>query len=176
MFALSRRVHILRSSLMTYFAVLPPPLHLSSRPPSLRTRREDRTKKLSAGAKSAAEKERRLKRVKTLRRQLENREFEGVDIICTRNRTDTIKFLMHQLETFRASFDARRPPTKTRDDLKRHIEQQMKAPTFSEYLRLRKIPGIGDAKAMQVGLPLRRTLVLRRQSQLLARPAPSAPR
>ena len=86
------------------------------------------------------------------RMQLDNAEFEGVDIICTRNRLDTVKFLIQQLESFLQSFDPRRPPTKTRQQLKLHIEKQMKAPTLHEYLRLRKIPGIGDAKAMKVCL------------------------
>ena len=71
-------------------------------------------------------------------------------MICTRNRTDTVKYLVNQMAEFEQSFDPRRPPSKTREQLKLHIEKQMKAPTFCEYLRLRKIPGIGDAKAMKV--------------------------
>jgi hypothetical protein len=59
--------------------------------------------------------------------------------------------LIHQLEQFLKSFDPMRPPTKTMDELKLHINQQMKHPTFLEYLRLRKQPGIGDVKAMKVG-------------------------
>lgn len=111
---------------------------------------EDKTKSLLTGAKSQNEKERRLKRVKSLRLQLQNGEFEGVDLICTRNRYDTVKFLIHQLEDFQKSFNPRRPPTKTREDLKNYINAQMKEPTFLEYLRLRSIPGIGDVKAMKV--------------------------
>lgn len=84
------------------------------------------------------------------RKQIENGEFKGVDLICTRNRMDTIKFLIHQLERFVASFDPTRPHTKTMDQLKVHINEQMKNPTFLEYLRLRKQPGIGDVKAMKV--------------------------
>ena len=61
---------------------------------------ENKTKSLLTGAKSQNEKERRLKRVKSLRMQLHNGEFEGVDLICTRNRYDTVKFLIHQLEDF----------------------------------------------------------------------------
>ena len=85
------------------------------------------------------------------RLQLENGEFEGIDIICTRNRCDTVSFLIQQLESFQKSFNPMQPPTKTREQLKLHISQQMKAPTFLEYLRLRSQPGIGDAKAMKVG-------------------------
>ncbi|KAL3792850.1 hypothetical protein HJC23_004775 [Cyclotella cryptica] len=111
---------------------------------------EDKAKNLFRGAKSQAERERRLKRVKTLRLQLANGEFEGVDLVCTKDRHHTVKFLIHQLESFQQSFDPRRPPTKTREQLKRYINRQMKAPTFLEYLRLRSIPSIGDAKAMKV--------------------------
>lgn len=83
--------------------------------------------------------------------QLENGEFEGVDLVCTRNRHDTVKYLIQQLERFKSSFNPRRPPTKTREQLKLYINEQMKSPTFIEYLRLRSIPGIGDAKTMKVG-------------------------
>ena len=82
--------------------------------------------------------------------QLANGEFDGVDLICTRSRWDTVKFLIHKLEEFQKSFNPRRPPAKTRAELKNHINAQMKASTFMEYLRLRSIPGIGDAKAMKV--------------------------
>ncbi|KAL7431293.1 hypothetical protein ACHAXH_004065, partial [Discostella pseudostelligera] len=76
---------------------------------------EDRTRNFFVGAKSEIEKAKRLKRVKTIRKQLENGEFPGVDIICTRHRTDTINFLIRQLESFQKSesFDPLRPPTKT---------------------------------------------------------------
>lgn len=84
------------------------------------------------------------------RLQLANGEFEGVDLICTKDRHHTVKFLIHQLESFQRSFDPRRPPTKTREQLKTYINRQMKAPTFLEYLRLRSIPSIGDVKAMKV--------------------------
>jgi len=111
---------------------------------------EDKTKSLLTGAKTQNEKERRLKRVKSLRLQLANDEFDGVTLVCTRNRYDTVKFLIHQLETFRNEFDHQNPPTKTRDELKNYINDQMSSPTFVEYLRLRSIPGIGDVKAMKV--------------------------
>merc|ERR1711957_1067432 len=111
---------------------------------------EDKDKKLFSGAKSEKEKERRLKRVKSLRMRLENGEFYGVDTLSTRNRYDTIKFLIQRLECFHKTFNPRRPPTKTMEQLKVHISEQMKAPTFLEYLRLRSIPGIGDVNAMKV--------------------------
>ena len=91
-----------------------------------------------------------MKRVKTLRLQLANGEFKGVELVCTRSRWDSIKWLIQQLNSFQQSFDPRRPPTKTREQLKQHINEKMKAPTFLEYLRLRSIPGIGDVKAMKV--------------------------
>ncbi|KAL3808725.1 hypothetical protein ACHAXA_010891 [Cyclostephanos tholiformis] len=104
---------------------------------------EDNTKNMFAGAKSNMEKERRLKR-------LENGEFDGVDLICTRNRFDTLAFLIQQLESFQKSFNPMHPPTKTMEQLKLHINEQMKAPTFLEYLRLRSQSGVGDVKAMKV--------------------------
>ncbi|KAL3775586.1 hypothetical protein ACHAW5_003489 [Stephanodiscus triporus] len=112
---------------------------------------EDKAKNIFAGAKSNMEKERRLKRVKTLRLQLENGEFQGIGLICTRNRHDTVTFLIQQLESFQKSFNPMQPPTKTREQLKLHINEKMNAPTFLEYLRLRSQPGIGDVKAMKVG-------------------------
>ena len=111
---------------------------------------EHATKSFFRGAKTQSEKERRLKRVKSLRLQLEQGEFEGVTLLCTRNKYDTIKFLIYQLEQFQKTFNPRRPPTKTREQLKDYINAQMKTPTFLEYLRLRSIPGIGDVKAMKV--------------------------
>ena len=84
------------------------------------------------------------------RLQLLNGEFQGVDLLCTRNRSDTVKFFIHQLDTFQKQFDPRRLPEKTMEQLKLHIKKQMKAPTFLEYLRLRSMPGIGDVRAMSV--------------------------
>eukprot|EP00581_Thalassiosira_minuscula_P011101 CAMPEP_0183717988 /NCGR_PEP_ID=MMETSP0737-20130205/11377_1 /TAXON_ID=385413 /ORGANISM="Thalassiosira miniscula, Strain CCMP1093" /LENGTH=1003 /DNA_ID=CAMNT_0025947467 /DNA_START=197 /DNA_END=3205 /DNA_ORIENTATION=+ len=111
---------------------------------------EHKTRNMFKGCKSQKERDIRLKRVKTLRMQLANGEFNGVNLICTRGRGDTVKYLIHQLELFRQNFNPRRPPTKTREELKNYINEQMKAPTFLEYLRLRSIPGIGDVKAMKV--------------------------
>ena len=103
-----------------------------------------------AGAWSKMEKLNRLKRIKTVRLQLERGEWAGVDLICTRNKRDTIKFLIRQLESFQQSFNPRRPPTKTIKHLKSHIDEQMKMPTFQEYLSQTQIEGIGDKTAMKV--------------------------
>jgi hypothetical protein len=89
-------------------------------------------------------------RCELLRLQLANGEFEGVKLICTRSRRDTVKFLIHQLKCFKDSFDPSCPPLKTREQLKKYINRQMQSPTFLEYLRLRSIPSIGDIKAMKV--------------------------
>ena len=103
-----------------------------------------------AGSNSQMEKIRRLKRIKTARLKLERGEWEGVDLVCTRNRMDSIRFLIHKLEELQRAFNPRRPPTKTLQGLKGHINEQMNDPTFREYLRLRKMPGIGHVKAMKV--------------------------
>jgi len=101
------------------------------------------------GAQSQMEKVRRLKRVKTMRMQIHAGLWPGVDLMCTRNKRDTIKFFIQQLESFQKSFNPRRPPTKTMEDLKQHIGEQMSEPTFCEYLRLRSQKGIGTKTAMK---------------------------
>jgi len=90
----------------------------------------------------------RLKRVKTTRLQIENGEWHGVDLLCTKNKHDTVKFLMEQLDTFKRSFDPLQPPEKTMEQLTSHIDGQMKDRTFHEYLRLTSIKGIGPVTAM----------------------------
>ena len=90
----------------------------------------------------------RLKRVKTTRLQIENGEWQGVDLLCTKNKHDTVKFLMQQLDTFKRSFDPLQPPEKTMEQLTSHIDGQMKDRTFHEYLRLTSIKGIGPVTAM----------------------------
>jgi len=90
----------------------------------------------------------RLKRVKTTRLQIENGEWQGVDLLCTKNKHDTVKFLQEQLDTFRNSFDPLDPPEKTMEQLTSHIDGQMKDRTFHEYLRLTSIKGIGPVTAM----------------------------
>ena len=104
----------------------------------------------NTGISTHIEQEKRLKRVKTIRLQVEKGEFQGVDLICTKNKHDSVKFLIQQLEQFVKSFDPLRPPTLTMERLKIEINEQMNMPTFREYLRLRSTPGIGDVKAMKI--------------------------
>lgn len=112
---------------------------------------EDRTN-VFAGANSEMEKVRRLKRIKTTRLRLERGEWDGVSIVCTRHRHDSIRFMIQKLKELQKVFNPRRPPTKTLKQLKIHINEHMNDPTFQEYLRQRRIPGIGDKKAMKVCL------------------------
>ena len=65
----------------------------------------------NTGISTHIEQEKRLKRVKTIRLQVEKGEFQGVDLISTRNKHDSVKFLIQQLEKFMKSFDPLRPPT-----------------------------------------------------------------
>ena len=102
------------------------------------------------GTTTPAEQLKRLKRVKTVRLQMEKGDWKGIDIVCTKNAADTVEFLIQQLKNFKKSFNPLRPPAKTMEDLKNHINDQMAAPTFREYLRQISLPGIGDAKAMKV--------------------------
>lgn len=81
---------------------------------------------------------------------MEKGEFQGIDLICTKNKHDSVKFLIQQLERFKKSFDPLRPPTMTMEQLKTRINAQMNLPTFREYLRLRTTPGVGDVKAMKI--------------------------
>mmetsp|Transcript_15855 Transcript_15855/g.34301 ORF Transcript_15855/g.34301 Transcript_15855/m.34301 type:complete len:836 (-) Transcript_15855:98-2605(-) len=92
----------------------------------------------------------RLKRVKTVRIQIEKGEFQGVDLICTKNKHDTVKFLIQQLERFKKSFNPLRPPEMTTEDHKKRINEEMEMPTFREYLRLISLPGVGPVNAMKV--------------------------
>mmetsp|Transcript_3496 Transcript_3496/g.8906 ORF Transcript_3496/g.8906 Transcript_3496/m.8906 type:complete len:772 (-) Transcript_3496:219-2534(-) len=96
------------------------------------------------------EQEKRLKRVKTVRLQIEKGEWHGVETVSTNSKEDTVKFLIQQLEMFKKSFDPMHPPDMTMEDLKMKINMEMKAPTFQEYLRQTSLPGIGDKKAMKV--------------------------
>ena len=80
--------------------------------------------------------------------QIEKGEWPGVDIICTKNKEGTVKFLILQLESLKRSFNPLRPPAMTMDDLKDRINDEMNAPTFQEYLRLRSLPRVGDVTAM----------------------------
>ena len=104
------------------------------------------------GANSHMEKQNRMKRIKTMRLMLERGEYAGVNLRCTRNRGETIDLLIGHLEELQKSFDPRRPPVKTMKQLKAEIGARMKDRTFLEYLRLRRMPGIGVVKAMKVSL------------------------
>lgn len=122
-----------------------------------------------SGANSKMEKLNRLKRIKTSRLRLERGEFDGVDLICTRNRRDSILFMIKKLEEMQQTFNPRRPPTKTLQQLKLHINTEMKNPTFLEYLRQRKKSNVADVKAMKVCLSLyTRLLHLTRVAYVLA--------
>ncbi len=119
------------------------------------------------GRTTKAEHEKRLKRVKTMRLQLEKGEWPGVKLVCTRNKDDTVKYLIDQMVDFQRqlnvnlnnelngnvnrngnrNFDLSHRPKM--EHVKRCVENGMKDATFQEYLRLRKIKGVGDAKAMK---------------------------
>eukprot|EP00547_Thalassionema_nitzschioides_P015218 CAMPEP_0194254906 /NCGR_PEP_ID=MMETSP0158-20130606/33194_1 /TAXON_ID=33649 /ORGANISM="Thalassionema nitzschioides, Strain L26-B" /LENGTH=149 /DNA_ID=CAMNT_0038993115 /DNA_START=14 /DNA_END=460 /DNA_ORIENTATION=+ len=68
------------------------------------------------------------KRVKTLRMQIEQGEYRGVDITCTRNKDDTVQFLIDQMENFQRNFDPAEPPILTMKRFKSTIDKHMKAP------------------------------------------------
>mmetsp|Transcript_12114 Transcript_12114/g.26420 ORF Transcript_12114/g.26420 Transcript_12114/m.26420 type:complete len:851 (+) Transcript_12114:2-2554(+) len=103
-----------------------------------------------AGANTKQEKLNRLKRIKTSRLRLDRGEWDGVDLVCTLNRRDSILFMIKKLEELQQTFNPRRPPTKTLQRLKSHINTEMKNPTFLEYLCQMKKGGVGDATAMKV--------------------------
>ncbi len=91
------------------------------------------------------------KRVKTLRMQIQNGEYRGINTISTRTKDDTVHFLIDQMEKLQRQFDrSSGPPPLTMQQFKNTIDGHMKAPTFVEYLRLRSMKGIGDKKAMKV--------------------------
>ena len=81
--------------------------------------------------------------------QIENGEFSGVDLICTKDKDDTTNFLIEQIKRIKAAFNPSSVPTITMDDLKKEIALHMKDPTFVEYLRMRSIEKMSDAKAMK---------------------------
>ena len=72
----------------------------------------------------------RLKRVKTKRMQLEKGEYQGVDLICTLHKHDTVKFLIEQLERMKKSFNSLRPPTMTMELLKKAVDNATKVCFF----------------------------------------------
>ena len=97
------------------------------------------------------ETDKRLKRVKTLRLQIENGEYDGISIVCTRNQHDSVQYFIDQMIEMKERFDSNpfQFPTRTMASVKNHINERMKNATFQEYLRLRSLKGIGDAKAMK---------------------------
>jgi ERCC4-type nuclease len=96
------------------------------------------------------ETEKRLLRVKTMRLQLTNGEYHGISIDCTRSKNDSLLYLIDQMVDLKKHFNPLRPPTMTMEDTKKRVDEGMKGATFQEYLRLRKLKGIGDGKAMKV--------------------------
>ncbi|KAL7548504.1 hypothetical protein ACHAWF_011782 [Thalassiosira exigua] len=102
------------------------------------------------GTATPLERDKRLKRVKTVRLQIDRGEWQGVDVISTKSKEETVRFLIEKLAEFKRSFDPLRPPSTTMDDLKERIKEEMRAPTFREYLRLISQPRVGPVKAMKV--------------------------
>ena len=96
------------------------------------------------------EQSKRLLRVKTARIQIEKGEWSGVDLLCTKNKDDTVKYLIQQLEKVKREFDPLRPPALTMAALKNKIDTEMKKPTFQEYLRLQETRGVGNKKALKI--------------------------
>lgn len=96
------------------------------------------------------ERNRRLKRVKTLRVQIEKGEFRGVKLACTKCKNDTVLYLLEKMELLQKIFNPRQPPTLTMAEFKSHIDEHMKNSTFQKYLKLRNTKGIGDVKAMKI--------------------------
>ena len=75
-----------------------------------------------SSAASREEQLRRLKRVKTIRNQMIQSEFTGVRIVCTKDREDTVKWLIQQLELIRRSFDPTRPPGRVKSDFDNYVK------------------------------------------------------
>ena len=88
--------------------------------------------------------------MKTARIQIEKGEWSGVDLLCTKNKDDTVKYLIQQLEKVKREFDPLRPPALTMAALKNKIDTEMKKPTFQEYLRLQETRGVGNKKALKI--------------------------
>lgn len=93
----------------------------------------------------------RRKRVKTMRNQVKGNAWAGVKLVCTTDKNHSVQYLVDRMAEFiKEGFD----PTKlhlyqTMDEYKQIVNERMKDATFLEYLRLRKIPGTGDVKAMK---------------------------
>jgi len=95
------------------------------------------------------ERENRLKRVKTMRLQLENGEYHGISLESTRNKNESVQYLIDQMVDLKERFNPMQPPNRTMMDVKERVNEGMKGATFEEYLRLRRMKGIGDSKAMK---------------------------
>lgn len=93
--------------------------------------------------------EKRRKRVKTMRNQILNGEWQGVEVECTRNKDHSVQYLIDQMTILKRQLDSANIPSKTMEEHKIHVNAQMKNATFQEYLRLRLIKGTGDKKAMK---------------------------
>ena len=106
----------------------------------------------ATGITSHDEQLKRLKRVKTVRMQIERAEWEGVKCISVKSKMDTISFLIQQLANLKkSSFQnhSHLSALMTMNGLKSHSNEQMKGSTFQEYLRLLKQSGTGPVKAMK---------------------------
>ena len=93
----------------------------------------------------------RRKRVKTMRNQIQADEWAGVELECTTDKNHSVQYLVDKMAEFmKEGFDPSQLHLyKTLDEYKQIVNERMKDATFQEYLRLRKLPGIGDAKAMK---------------------------
>ncbi|GFH45771.1 hypothetical protein CTEN210_02245 [Chaetoceros tenuissimus] len=109
---------------------------------------EDKVSHVSSFGKDG-QKELRLKRIKTMRNQLLHGEWKGVQLECTRDKKHSLLYLADQMIACQRKLAANEIPLKTMEQHKNHVNSQMKNATFLEYLRLRKIKGTGDKKAMK---------------------------
>ncbi|EJK50302.1 hypothetical protein THAOC_30752 [Thalassiosira oceanica] len=74
------------------------------------------------GTASREEQIRRLKRVKTIRNQMICGEFKGVRIVCTKDRDDTVLWLIQQFELIRKSFDPAHPPWRVKSEFDDYVK------------------------------------------------------
>mmetsp|Transcript_28319 Transcript_28319/g.43393 ORF Transcript_28319/g.43393 Transcript_28319/m.43393 type:complete len:690 (+) Transcript_28319:23-2092(+) len=105
------------------------------------------------GTHSKFEHQGRLKRVKTLRLHVLKGEYEGVDLVCTRTKHDSVQYIVDQMEALQESFNPDphngNLPDLTMKTLTECMNDRMKAPTFLEYLRLRSLKRVGNITAMK---------------------------
>ncbi len=94
--------------------------------------------------------EKRRLRVKTMRNQILGGEWPGVTCISTKDKNHSLQFLIDQMTALKHQLAVESNiPSKTMEEHKNFVNTQMKDITFMEYLRLRKIKGTGDKKAMK---------------------------